>query len=143
MARPVGSVIPLPPRFWTKVQKGSTCWLWQGSRTPGGYGYIWFNGRLHGAHRIAWMLTHGQLPEKPLHVLHLCDIPPCVNPQHLFLGTHADNVRDAYQKGRNGHAKLNQEAVITIRASTEPASVLARRFGVGRTRIWAIRRVVR
>lgn len=91
---------PVADRFWPKVQKGDGCWEWQGSRLPHGYGHLTIPGRgVPYAHRISWELTHGEIPDG-LWVLHHCDNPPCVRPDHLFLGTAQDNVDDSIRKGR-------------------------------------------
>jgi len=111
-------------RFWSKVQVGKPdeCWPWMAAR--GGRdsrGQITIGNRLHFAHRIAWELTNGPIPKK-MCVLHSCDNPPCCNPGHLFLGTQADNIRDAFAKGRlsgkgekNSHARLTELDVAKIR----------------------------
>lgn len=75
------------------------CVEWQGARTASGYGNRFRHGRYVGAHRIAWEETFGPIPEG-LCVLHRCDNRPCINPEHLFLGTKGDNIRDAIAKGR-------------------------------------------
>lgn len=96
---------PVDVRFWSKVEKTSTCWLWRGGVNPdNGYGYFsWAAryGRMRpvGAHRVSWELTHGPIPEGQS-VLHHCDQPLCVRPEHLFLGTQKANMEDAAQKAR-------------------------------------------
>ena len=105
--------------FWSKVVETDSCWLWLGSKRDG-YGMFWSNGKLVSAHRMAWEIVHGRIPDGLL-VLHKCDIRECVNPEHLFLGTHLDNFLDCIMKGRPGyiapHPKLNKELVAEIKQS--------------------------
>lgn len=89
-------------RFWSKVADGAEdeCWEWQASRGSTGYGQfaMWPRGMVK-AHRFAWELTNGAIPPG-MFVCHRCDNPLCVNPGHLFLGSHDDNMRDMWTKGR-------------------------------------------
>ncbi len=89
-------------RFWKKVDKTANCWLWTASLASKGYGAFGMNGRWVFAHRYSWVLKNGAIPEGLL-VLHSCDTPACVNPDHLFLGTGSDNMKDMARKARGYH----------------------------------------
>lgn len=131
---------PIEERFWAAVKKASPdeCWEWQKSTVPAGYGQIQHNGKNRTAHRVSWELHHGEIPEG-MHVLHRCDNRACVNPSHLFLGTHLDNVRDMVKKGRNNR-KLTPAQVREIRSITgKPHVEIAKQFGVSRSLIGQIR----
>lgn len=91
----------LEQRFWKKVEKGSECWLWTGGikSKEHPYGKMFVGKKYQRAHRISWELHNGSIPEG-MHVLHKCDNPRCVRPDHLFLGNHAQNMEDMISKGR-------------------------------------------
>ena len=153
---PVAAWTSLPRRFWSKVDRSGDCWVWTGSRTRGGYGRFRVGSRSDGsrglapAGRVAWELANGPVPMGLL-VLHRCDNPPCVRPDHLFLGTALDNSDDMIAKGRAhhpsmagercGHAKLTSELAATIRArhaAGEQQRRLADEYGVSRATICLI-----
>jgi HNH endonuclease len=98
------SLLTVEERFWAKVEKTEGCWLWMGYRNKKGYGMFKMPDRVQLAHRAAWMLTNGPIPDG-LDVLHKCDNPPCVRPTMLFLGTNADNQQDSVRKGRHVSTK--------------------------------------
>jgi len=108
-------------RFAAKIDfESSEHWLWCGTTLPFGHGQIYFvRGML--THRFAWMLYKGAIPEG-LQVLHKCDVPQCVKPDHLFLGTQKDNIRDMVLKGRNWHRTKPERAAFGERngAHTKP-----------------------
>jgi hypothetical protein len=139
---------PLADRFWSKVKKdsglywdGSECWLWIAYRGGGGYGRINDRGRCIYAHRVAYELAHGPIPAT-LQVLHHCDTPACVRPEHLFVGDWLLNAQDRARKGR-WPATLTAASVQEIRrlwaAGKHSQSSLAAQFGV---QIPAISRLV-
>jgi hypothetical protein len=86
-------------RFWSKVTKGPGCWEWQACRNKLGYGMFLLNRRSQLAHRVSAVIA-GMKLDRGLEVMHTCDNPCCVNPAHLRVGTHRDNMRDAIEKGR-------------------------------------------
>ena len=137
---------PIAERFWEKVirQSARDCWLWNASTFHSGYGRFTVNNRSVGAHRVSWELTNGPVPDD-MCVLHSCDNPRCVNPAHLFIGTHGDNSHDRDRKGRTArgeriwNSKLTRYDVALIRASTSTAEKIARRFGIHKSLVWKIK----
>jgi hypothetical protein len=127
------------------------CWLWEKSLYPNGYGQINVAGKGMGAHRASWAAFKGAIP-KGLMVLHRCDNPCCVNPAHLFLGTHQDNMDDRRRKDREHHPKgelqgghkLTEAQVREIKAITGPlalakAQEVGKAFGVSPFHVYRIR----
>lgn len=128
-------------------EPNSGCLLWLRAVDGHGYGYVRAGGKPICAHRVAWTAVRGPIPDR-MHVCHKCDVPSCINPSHLFLGRHADNMADRDQKGRGGalHGESNPLAVLTadavraIRgaAKTDTGSNVAKRFGVHHNTVYAI-----
>jgi len=120
------------------------CWLWAGAAFVQGYGELKVGAKKWKASRLSYELYKGAIGSR-LHVLHRCDVPLCVNPDHLFLGTDADNTRDKVSKGRHlrgtdcRNAKLSDAAVREIRSSQEGDWALGRRFGVNPSVIYQVR----
>lgn len=133
----------LETRFWRHVECSAGCWLWTGQRNVKGYGRIENAGRRRRAHRVSWELHNGPIPDGLL-VCHRCDNPSCVRPDHLFLGTQVDNMRDCASKGRAAsgervaNAKLTADQVSELLRRLEDGEsqrALAKRFEVGRATV--------
>lgn len=150
-------------RFMKKVRVTSTCWLWTGSTAGTGYGRFSFRGRKNWAHRASYRIFKGDFPDE-LWVLHHCDVPACVNPDHLFLGVPKDNTQDSIRKGRwmsekrrqaikmmrhnsarganNKLAKLTWEVVRAVRRDYERGGIsqaeLGRRYDIPYQQIWQL-----
>ncbi len=149
-------------RFWVKADRSGgddSCWLWTAGCTGNGYGAFKDCGKSFAAHRLAYELAYCRVPDGMV-VCHTCDTPKCVNPSHLFLGTHADNAADRNRKNRQStgdrvsperrphgethhSAKLTEVQVRTIRSMAlagTPCPEIALKFGVDRQTIWKITR---
>ena len=131
----------LEERFALRVKKGRGCWEWTGTRNPQGYGVLRVGEGNKLAHRLAWELANSPIP-LGLHACHKCDNRGCVRPDHLFLGTIADNNADMRAKGRSSGkpSKISKKDIHRIEASSATSNALAQRFGVSETTIRVIRR---
>lgn len=134
-------------KFWAKVKKSDSCWEWIAALNEKGYGVFGVGKQTDKAHRIAWRLLIGEIPKR-LFVCHKCDNPKCVRPNHLFLGTNHDNVKDMIAKGRNsppppmaGHNKIELSRECISKLGSMPDYKLALRHGVSKRTINRNRRM--
>lgn len=121
----------LKERFFYKVEKTDSCWNWIGGKYSNGYGCMFVGRKLTGAHRVSWMVHNGAIPSG-MQILHRCDNPPCVNPDHLFLGSQLENIRDMLGKNRGGQHKcrtVTASDVIAIRKEREETGASFKRIG--------------
>jgi hypothetical protein len=124
----------------------SGCQIWLGQLVNTGYGVLRISGKPILAHRASWIAHNGPIPDKGC-VLHRCDVRPCVNPSHLFIGTRIDNNKDRHDKGRTGaaygslnsHAKLSENQVLAIRADPRKGPAIAKEYGLSRSTVYAIK----
>jgi predicted XRE-type DNA-binding protein len=133
----------LAERFWPNVLLADGCWTWTAYKSSGGYGRLTHLGRCHWAHRVSYELNVGPI-EGGLHVLHRCDNPACVRPEHLSLGTRTDNMQDALKKGRlslgeRHSSKLTKRQVERIKVHYEtwgtPQRILAKEYGISQQQV--------
>jgi len=135
--------VPSPDLFWSRVKKGDGCWEWSGPRFKR-YGRFLRNVP---AHRYSWEITNGPIPDG-MYVCHRCDNPPCVRPDHLFVGASSDNAMDRERKGRSRNrsgthcnfSRLTEADVAAIRLSDGKYADLAARFSVSTATVSRIRR---
>lgn len=137
----------LASRFWEKVNKTETCWLWTGAKLRTGYGSIRIDHKAERAHRVAYELSVGKIPSGFL-ILHSCDNPLCVNPDHLRVGDKRANTKDAIERGQHSvgeldkKSKLSKEAVLTIRIAANngvSGRFLAKQFGICESHVSGIK----
>ena len=134
----------LPPRIETKImpEPNSGCWIWLGGTNQKNYGHIWSSElkRHERAHRMVYEILNSPIPVG-LHLLHRCDNPYCVNPDHMFVGTNAENMADRDAKGRqasgarNGNARLTEDKARQILLAPGTITEIARQFGISRTNV--------
>lgn len=136
-------------RFEAKIEPitETGCWIWNGSFNKRiGYGSFWLYVKKIRAHRASWIIYNGPIPGN-LHVLHYCDTTSCVNPRHLFLGTHSDNMKDMHKKGRgadfrgekDSQSKLTTDEVIKIRQDGRHPSEIAKDYKIHPGYVYAIK----
>lgn len=131
-------------QFWKRVKKEDGCWIWTGAKSSAGYGQLRHKNKLYYAHRISYKLHYGKDPGE-FHVLHKCDNPACVNPEHLSLGSHLDNMHDCIKKRRRhdgAKACLTEKMVIDIKDLYEKKKItqkaIAEKYGVDQSHICKI-----
>lgn len=132
--------------FWSNPDPDSDCILWAAALNNDGYGSVYWEGKCRKAHRMAWQAVHGPIPEG-MCVCHRCDRPSCVNPDHLFLGTHRDNMHDMLKKGRRAStigskcpsALLTESVVRDILLDPRKQRDIAKAFGVSKSTVGAIK----
>ena len=124
--------LPLVERFWMRVNKTPTCWLWTGSFDGGGYGQLGIDYKHVLAHRLSYEIHKGSIPPG-MYVCHTCDVRACVNPEHMFIGTAKDNMQDCKSKGRNRFVVLKGEAA--------PQAKITQAIADKIRELWAVDRV--
>jgi len=128
-------------------EPNSGCWLWLGGLTGSGYGRFYLDGVGVQAHRYSWELHNGRSIPDGLEGCHICDNRPCVNPEHIFVGTQSDNLQDMVRKGRDNpprgeaqnKARLTEEQIAAIRMDPRRLKIIGAEYGVDRSYIWKIK----
>jgi hypothetical protein len=130
------------------VRPGTRCWIWSGTVGANRYGSLYYRMSIYPAHRLSAAIYHGlDMSRSDIKVLHSCDRPCCVNPDHLVLGTQRQNVRDMLDRGRNrpprgqknAHVKLTDAQVLSIASSSRKIVDIARELGVTNTCVWSVK----
>ena len=144
----ISSQMSLPDRFEAQIARepNSGCWLWAGSYHRQGYGLIRVHGKQRLAHRFSYERFIGEIPAGA-NICHKCDVPECVNPEHLFVGSQADNVADMVHKGRladrrgsnHPQAKLSEQQVLAIRENAASQRIIAGQYGISKTMVRLIK----
>lgn len=135
-------------KLLSNIQEVNGCWEWQGARHKQGYGHFPYKRSVQLAHRISWRLFNGEIP-RGMNVCHKCDNTSCVNPEHLFLGTQIQNMRDMFKKKRKNHqgenhprVKLTQQQVLEIREMIKNGFTqeeVCRKYGITNGHVGSIR----
>lgn len=137
-----GAPIDVRLKSRVKIDPVSQCWNWIGCTNKFGYGIITIDKWVYTAHRTSWQTFNGEIPGD-LFVLHKCDNPGCINPEHLFLGTQKDNAQDCIAKGRwpklRRFTKITEHDVRAIRIAAGRHSDIGRRFGIHQTEVTRIK----
>jgi len=141
---------PAEERFWKRVNKDGECWEWTAAKSRDGYGnFCLKKPKTMLAHRVSYLWAYGELPANR-EVCHTCDNPSCVNPNHLFLATHLENMRDCVNKGRmnrisrkgenNAYNKYSTDTILRIRelAGTMTLKAIAATVGVSQSLVWQV-----
>ena len=115
-------------------EPNSGCWLWAGWTHKQGYGSIKIAGKFKLAHRLSYAAAYGPFPQW-MDVCHKCDVAGCVNPEHLFLGTHQDNMIDRAKKGKCNFSRLTQKQIEKIISDPRPSHIVAEEYGITATAV--------
>jgi hypothetical protein len=141
----------LTERLEEKIERipESGCWIWMGSVAYREYGIISYQGKRYKVHRLMWELHNNKKIPEGMEALHRCDTPPCMNPDHIFIGTKKDNMQDCIKKGRfkrpffqgenHKNSKLKNDQIIKILSDKDSFRAIAKKYGVASSTISAIK----